>query len=124
MNFVDRVAEARIKTAADNGAFDDLPGAGQPLPPDDARHVPAELRAAYRLLRNGGFLPPEVTRARDINALRDLLTRLDPGSVEADTVTRRLRWLEVTLASSRRGQGLLSAPGYGARVRACLAREK
>lgn len=124
MNFVDRLAEARIQTAAEGGVFDNLPGAGRPLPPDDAQHVPAELRAAYRMLKNAGFVPPEVARARDIHALRDLLTRIEPDSAEADAATRRLRWLEVKLAASQHGNGLLADPHYGAQIRDRLTRIK
>jgi hypothetical protein len=35
------------------------PGSGEPLTLDDDSHVPAELRAGYRLLKNAGCLPPE-----------------------------------------------------------------
>ena len=39
------------------GAFDDLPGAGKPLDLDDDRLVPEDVRIAYRILRNAGFVP-------------------------------------------------------------------
>lgn len=122
MNFVDQLAEARIRKAQANGAFDDLPGAGRPLPPDEALRVPAELRAGYRLLKNAGYVPPEIIRARDIHALRDLLATVEPGSAEADVATRHLRWLEVALGSSRRGRGLLDNSCYGARIKQSLTR--
>src|SRR5699024_4801661 len=64
MNYLDRLAEAHIRTAAEHGVFDNLRGAGKPLPPDEAQHVPRELRAGYRMLKNAGFVPPEVEQAR------------------------------------------------------------
>lgn len=124
MKFLDQLAEAHIRAAADSGAFDDLPGAGQPLPADDAEHVPAELRAAYRLLKNAGFVPPEVARAREIHEVRDLLSAAEPDSAEAETARRRLRLLETELATKRRGRGLLRDRRYDARLRTRMARVK
>lgn len=124
MSLLDRLAEASIQTAVEQGVFDDLPGAGQPLPPDEARDVPAELRAGYRLLKNAGFIPPEMVRAREIHDLRDLLVHMDADTPAADKATRRLRLLEASLASSRRGRSLLSGPDYKADIRARLQRVK
>ena len=50
-------------------AFDDLPGSGRPLELDDDRLVPEELRVAWRILKNAGFVPPEIEALRDIDAL-------------------------------------------------------
>lgn len=124
MNFLDRMAEAQIRTAAANGAFDDLPGAGRPLPADEALHVPAQLRPAYRVLKNAGYIPPEIVRAQDIHHLRDLLTRVQADSAEARAATRRLRWLEASLASSKRGRGLLTDSRYGRRLKNHLSGAK
>lgn len=61
--------ERRIDEARRRGAFDDLPGSGRPLELDDDRLVPEELRVAWRILKNAGFVPPEVEALRDIDAL-------------------------------------------------------
>lgn len=124
MSFIDQMAEARIQTAAESGAFDNLSGAGRPLPADDARLVPPELRAGYRLLKNAGFVPPEVAQAREVRALHQLLAAADSSGPNAERLTRRLRLLETTLAASRRGRGLLSGTGYDARLQQRLARKK
>jgi len=50
------VAEMRIKEALDRGDFNNLPGAGQPLDLDDDASIPEDLRMAYKLLKNGGYL--------------------------------------------------------------------
>ena len=61
MWFLTELAERRIREAQDNGDFDHLPGAGQPLPPDEIDPlVPEHQRIAYRVLKNSGFLPPEL----------------------------------------------------------------
>ncbi len=57
---LDFIAEQRIAEAIENGDFDDLPGSGKPLELDDDSLVPEELRLAYRVLKNAGFVPPEI----------------------------------------------------------------
>jgi hypothetical protein len=53
------IAEQKIREAIERGELDDLPGQGRPLDLTDDRLVPEELRMAYRLLKNAGFVPPE-----------------------------------------------------------------
>ena len=52
----DAIIEGKIAEAQTAGAFDDLPGAGKPLDLDDDRLVPEDVRAAYRILRNAGYV--------------------------------------------------------------------
>src|SRR5918999_157541 len=63
------IAEQRIAEAIANGELDHLPGAGQPLELDDDSLVPEDLRLAYRILRNAGFVPPEVETLNEIAEL-------------------------------------------------------
>lgn len=63
------LAEQRILAAMEAGDFDNLPGKGKPLPPDAAAGAPAGERAGYRLLKNAGLLPPEMTIKKEIGAL-------------------------------------------------------
>jgi hypothetical protein len=58
------IGERRIAEAVSQGEFDRLPGAGRPLELEDDALVPEELRMAYRILRNAGFVPREVEEAR------------------------------------------------------------
>jgi hypothetical protein len=74
--FIERLAEERIKKAQDEGAFDDLPGRGQPLRLDDDAHVPEDLRLAWRVLKNADCLPPELLAQREIHTARELLASL------------------------------------------------
>ena len=52
MWLLDQWAERHITEAQSKGEFDNLPGSGEPLILDDDSHVPPELRAGYRLLKN------------------------------------------------------------------------
>jgi len=67
------VAERKIREAMERGEFDNLAGAGKPLPEEDLSGVPEELRMAYRVLKNAGCLPPEVELRKEIVNLRDLV---------------------------------------------------
>jgi hypothetical protein len=75
MDYLDQLVERRIAAAIDRGELDDLPGRGLPLDLDGDALVPLELRAAYRLLRNAGFVPPEVECLREIGELERLIER-------------------------------------------------
>lgn len=121
MSLLERLADAHIEAAAERGEFDDLPGAGRPLGRDEARDVPPELRAGYRLLKNAGFVPPEIEAWREIREVEDLLRVADPAQAESERLRRRLRWLETRLRESRRGRALLSDRQYGRAIRERLA---
>jgi hypothetical protein len=113
----DALVEARIAEAQRAGAFDDLPGAGRPLDLDDDRLVPEDVRMAYRILRNAGFVPPEVEARREAADLRRLLAAAtaEPGKRRA---LARLALLEACLEA--RGGALPHASGYHARLLARL----
>ena len=102
MFLLDAVAEEHIQTAMQDGAFDNLPGLGRPLPPDDAEQVPEELRAAYRILKNAGYVPPEVRLRREISTTRGLLDSA-LTSEEYKRSSRRLNYLMQQLAAVRGG---------------------
>jgi Domain of unknown function (DUF1992) len=69
---LDFLVEQKLLEAVSRGEFDDLPGAGRPLVLDDDPLVPEDLRLAYRILKNAGFVPPEVQALNEIAALERL----------------------------------------------------
>jgi hypothetical protein len=69
---LDFLVEQKLLEAVSRGEFDDLPGAGRPLDLDDDPLVPEDLRLAYRILKNAGFVPPEVQTLNEIAALERL----------------------------------------------------
>jgi hypothetical protein len=95
------IAEQKLAEAAREGAFDHLPGAGKPLPADDAALVPEELRAAYRILKNAGFVPPEVEARREAAALRRLMGQTTDDA-ERRRAAVRLALIEAALEKSGR----------------------
>ena len=66
---LDFLAEQKIAEAVSRGELDHLPGAGRPLDLDDDALVPEDLRLAYRILKNAGFVPPEVEAINEIAEL-------------------------------------------------------
>ena len=100
MNLLDQIAEARIQEAVDRGELCGLPGEGKPLQLDDDSAIPEELRAAYRILKNAGFLPPELQLRKELREAEHLLHQL-PES-ERSRARTRLELLQLRLAASRR----------------------
>ena len=73
MALFELLAERKIAEAVSRGELDDLPGAGKPLALDDDALIPEDLRLAYRILRNAGFLPPEAQHLKEIAQLERLV---------------------------------------------------
>ena len=106
MLLLDQIAEARIVEALRNGAFENLPGRGKPLVLEDDRHVPESLRVAYRVLKNSGFLPSEVSLRGEIHQVRMLLAQCK--CAERARLSKRLTYLLTKLGQERRGNFALS----------------
>lgn len=90
------LVERRLEEAAAKGELSTLPGEGRPLEPEDDALVPPELRVAYRILKNAGFVPREL---EDISEVRQLITAVERGEMAG---ARRLRALLVQLEASGR----------------------
>ena len=77
MDFIERLAEERIREAMERGEFDNLPLAGKPLPLEPNGFVPEDLRLTYKLLKDAGYLPPEMELRKEIVSLRELLATVE-----------------------------------------------
>lgn len=73
LKIIEQVAEQMIQDAMQRGEFDNLAGKGKPLPRDDDPLVPEDLRMAYKILKNSGHLPPELSDQKEIRTALDLL---------------------------------------------------
>ena len=85
MDWLERLAEERIREAMERGEFEDLPLAGKPLPLESNVSVPEDLRLAYKILKDAGFLPPEMELRKEILSSKELLS-----TVEDDGERRKL----------------------------------
>lgn len=78
MDILATIAERKIREAMERGEFNDLSGKGKPLVmEEELAGVPVELRMAYRILKNAGFVPPEVELRKEIVSLRELVNSLE-----------------------------------------------
>jgi len=109
----ERIAEQKILEALARGEFDDLPGAGRRLLLDDDTLVPQDLRLAHRILKNAGFVPPEVEARRRIADLERLLFE---GDDTLDAAARARAANKLALLRTR------IEPSYAERVLGRLAR--
>lgn len=97
-----RIAEQRISRAIDDGTLDFSRWKDKPLPKDEDSSVPPELRMAYKVLKNAGYLPPELEDKKEVKRLEELINRTDDEHVKV----KQMRKLSVLLAKieARRGR--------------------
>lgn len=91
----DAIIEAKIKEAQRAGVFDNLPGAGKPLDLTEDKLVPEDIRMAYRILKNAGFVPAEIEERKEAASLRKLV------GATADTPERRRALAKLALLEAR-----------------------
>ena len=110
MQAFESIAEQRIREAMQRGDLDDLPGSGQPLDLDDDRLVPEDLRMAYRILKNSGYVPPEVQTLKDIAELERQILAAD--GEQRSLALKKLRLLSMQVSASRSGNLQFEANYY------------
>lgn len=96
----EKIIEARIKKAQEEGAFENLPGSGQPLCLEDDRHIPEDLRLAYKVLKNADCFPPEVQLRKEIRSTEDLLAGMTDTAHKYRTI-KKLNYLILKLNAIR-----------------------
>ena len=84
----EKIIEERILQAQRRGDFENLPGSGKPLEIEDDRHIPEDLRLAYKILKNAGCIPPEIELKKEIHQTRDLLAAMEDTAQKYRTLTR------------------------------------
>ena len=94
------IVEERIKKAQKEGKFDNLEGLNQPLKLED-ESVPEECRLANKILKNSGFLPPEVELKKKITTTQDLIGATEPNSPERQRLQKKLNFLLTKLETTR-----------------------
>ena len=123
VNPVDAMAERRILEAQARGDFDQLPGQGAPLDLEDDALVPEELRAAYRMLKNAGFVPPELDGAREIRDIEQLLRAADHPD-DRRALLARIDFLLTRAGTGMRRGGLQIENAYYSQLAEHFARQR
>ncbi len=96
----DKIVEERIRKAQKKGSFDNLAGAGKPILLDDDRHIPEDLRLAYKILKNADCVPPEIELKKEIRRTEDLLDGM-ADTAEKYRMIKKLNFLILRLNSLR-----------------------
>lgn len=122
-NIFSKLAEEKIKQAAERGDFDDLPGKGRPLELEDDSRVPEELRLAYKVLKNAGYTPPELDVKNEILRVEDLLASA-PDEKTRYQALKRLNYLTMKLSALRPQSGMFQENAYSDRVVERLGRPR
>jgi hypothetical protein len=90
------IAERRISAAIQEGLLD-IPGwQNRPLPLTNDQLVPEELRMAYKILKNAGYLPPEIKTKKEIQAIEDLLATCEDECTRVKQI-KKLNYLVLKL---------------------------
>ncbi len=105
----EKIIEARIKKAQEDGAFENLPGSGRPLELSDDRHIPEDLRMAHKVLKNADCLPPEIQLRKEICSTEAMLAGMTDTAQKYRTL-KKLNFLILKLNSTRKADAALDIP--------------
>lgn len=116
MDMMSWLAEQRIQEAMRSGEFNNLPGHGKPLKLEDLSGVPEELRMSFKVLKNAGLLPEELTLRAECASLEGLLAACrSSGETEKGervTLEKKLSLKRLRLQELLRQRGLDSSSAY------------
>jgi hypothetical protein len=89
MDLIADLVEKKIQDAIARGEFKNLEGEGKPLDLNDDEGVPNEHKMAFRILKNSGFIPPEIEMRKEIVRMQEeLATLLDEQ--KRDTLQKQI----------------------------------
>jgi hypothetical protein len=100
-SIISMIAEQRIAEAQQQGAFDNLAGAGKPLQLEDDSAIPEDLRMAYKVLKNSGYVPEEIAQRKEISNLMDMLEKESDEHQKVGQM-RRMQYLLLQMRLRRR----------------------
>ena len=122
LKILETLADRRIIDAERDGEFDNLPGAGKPLDLYEDPMIPEDLRMAYRILKNSGYVPPEVHALRELRELERFVEQAE-GDIRARGL-RRLEMLRMKLElENPQRASLFARSGYVERAAERMDRE-
>lgn len=67
------IAEQKILKAMEERDLNSPKWKNKPLPLEDDHLVPEDLKIAYKMLKNSGYLPPELEERKEIKQIEDLI---------------------------------------------------
>ncbi len=100
INALQVIAERKIAEAIQNGTLNTEEWKNKPLPLEDDRLIPEDLRMAYKILKNAGFLPPEIEAKKEIQKLEDLIAKTEDEHTRIKQL-KKLEFLLIKLSTMR-----------------------
>lgn len=89
--------DARIRVAQAEGAFENLPGAGKPLPPEDD----PENALINRLMKENGAVPEFVSLSRELERLRAELEETGDRTARSE-ILKEMSMMDARIALARK----------------------
>lgn len=87
------IAEKRIAQAIEEGSLRTDGWKNKPLPQCDDHMVPPELKMAYKILKNSGYVPPELETRKEIYNLEEMIGKAE----DEQTKLRQLKKLNALI---------------------------
>lgn len=81
MDYLTFIAEQKIAQALEKGELKPTLWKNRPLPLEDDHLVPDDLKMAYKMLKNAGYLPPEVETRKEISRIEQLIAQTEDEHV-------------------------------------------
>lgn len=123
MWLIDQLVEQHVINAQKAGEFDNLPGVGKRISLDDDSQIPEELRASYRLLKNAGYVPPELESRREALQLQQLISSLEIESDQFRQQSKQLSLLKLKLQQAGLSTDFLEGD-YADRIQCRFEKQK
>jgi hypothetical protein len=104
------LVEQRINEARKKGEFNNLEGKNKPIKFEDS-YIPEDMRLGFKILKNAGFLPPELELKKKITQTEQLLESATADSPEHHKIQKKLNYLITKLnatGTGTKGSALLS----------------
>ena len=93
-----RIAEA-LRVAQESGELKSAKSYGKPIDFGDGyEDTPAELRMAFKMLKDSGYAPAEVQMLHELAGLRKEYATLDPESEAAKKLRAKISEMQVKVA--------------------------
>ena len=102
------IAERRIEEAVRDGKLEVPEWRNRPLPLDSDPFVPADLKMAYKLLKNSGYLPPGIELRKEIDKLEDQINATEDEHTRVKQI-KKLNFLTMKLEGMRTRPATISS---------------
>lgn len=82
------IADRKICEALEKGHLNIESWHNKPLPISNDNMIPGELRMAYKVLKNAGYLPPEIETKKEIQQIEDLLATCEDERIRVKQIKK------------------------------------